>query len=175
MQKDFYLAKIALTISASGRINRDDIDPELLNLNSVKDRVDLLNVILISHKKRFVKCFTSEQQDSEQNLLISNYCTIFDENDKSFIDIKFVVSIFNLLVCDNLKSTRFREVCIQLIDVAQQCAIQEIINAVLSKLVKIIVQLGLYGDEPFDFILNRCIDLIDCKLKPLDLNFTFLE
>ena len=175
MNTYIYLSKIAISISLSGNIEMNSLCIDEFDLSDIKNKIELINILLIAHKKRYLKCFTDEQRDIERHALIVNYTILFGEFLESFISVDVLLSIFDFIACENLRSTQFRENCIRLIELAPQFNVKAIQNAIFSKLMRVIIGLGLYGEEPFDFILGRCVELLGCDTPVDAYNFTFLE
>lgn len=156
------VANIALQIIDNGSINQIDASFEKCGSAEV---IDVLNIILLTHKERYLRCYNDDLKRSEERALVKDFHILFAS---SIISDELLLLMFALSVCNDFMSSRFREICSDLLEQVRQCTLQEIKYAVYRKLINIIIGCQLYTTEPYISILREatnCLSLILDNIK----------
>lgn len=159
----------------SGDIEELIANDKKLNYCDDDTIAELIGILLSVHKKRYLRCFTDEQRLQERNSLTHNYNVLLFDANRTTITPKLLISIFNFMICENLKTIEFREACVDLSSLISECKIEIIRNSMLIKMIRSIVRGSLYGEEPYDSILKMCIDSLTSNGDPDEINLMFLE
>ena len=145
------LANVILDIIDNGLLT--SINPLLLEFaNSKSGLVEILNIIIATHKKRYIQCYIETEKSSEVKNIVRDCRFIINENVMSDLLIEY---IFKLSICKNYKSIEFREICVGIIEELPTCKIPEIKYTLLQKIIRYIIDFRLYIEDPFTSILRN--------------------
>lgn len=170
------LAKIILSILNNSVINSEIIEQHISENLNLSDKIALLNAIIISHKKRYQNCFSDDQRLKEIEYLKLDFKTIFKQNLDGFVSDSLTVAILLFITAENLRSSSFREICVSLGEELKSCECDEIKNAMYEKLTHCIIRGFLYGEEPFDSLLDQSVKYFDNRKSKILLDdIMFLE
>ena len=176
MIDDLTVAKIILSILNNSAINSEIVERHISEDLNISDKIALLNAIIISHKKRYQSCFSDDQRLKEIEYLKLDCKTIFKQNLNGFVSDSLAVIILLFITAENLRSSSFREICVSLGEELKSCECNEIKNAMYEKLTHCIIRGFLYGEEPFDSLLDQSVKYFDNhKSVVLSEDIMFLE
>lgn len=161
MDIDVILAKVVLTINKGGLIDSSLITDNLDVFNDPLSKIYLCNAILTPHKKRYLNCFTDELRQQESTMVVKNYMHAFIDTNIDFVDAEIIKSIFEFSVISDFTSLSFKNSCRSLLDNLKKCNVKEISYAMYKKITSLIIRCYLYGCEPYDSLLEECIENID--------------
>ena len=165
-------AKIVLSILKNGRID-SEIDFPINLAEDNMPAIDLINAIVLTHKKRYEQCVSEEERASELNNAEVDYCKIFGENGQ-YMTRNLFTCCFKLVVLPNAWSASYRENCIALMENLKSCQHSGVQYALYVRVMSTIISCHLYGREPYDSILEECINIIDSSfgdVEPEELAF----
>ena len=168
--EDIFLAKIITEIMSSGVLCTSTIGQQL-NVIDMSSNLMLISVLLNSHKKRFLNCFTEDQRSAEISNLVKNYHTIFGKQSDDLIQDELLTAIFRFITSENLRSALFPEICVNMMSLLDSCNIKVIKIVLFRKIMHAIIHGVLYGKEPFDSILVECINNVENAESEPDIFF----
>lgn len=163
---DMVLAKIALEIMNCGQISQETREMASGCLMQFDDEVELFNAIFIPHRRRWESCVDSESKCKEASLLCGDYRSLCEKCYSLHIQESLLLALFRFATLEDAFSLNFREICVSLQREVEECTSSDVQVAICTRVVSMIVRCHLYGQQPFDSILEDFVS----KIEEVNLN-----
>ena len=174
MDKNIALSDIVLSIIDNGNIENFDCTDITDILADNANKIEFMNVLITTHKQRYLRCFTDETKDSEVNFFMKDFRKLFGSEIMEDI---ILSNIFLFSAWQNYQSPQFKEICIKIIEHIDTCKMYEVQYSVYQKMVSIIIFCKLYGEEPFIGMLRQSKNCLNDLLSKYGVmpNYRILE
>jgi hypothetical protein len=119
--------------------------------------IEMLNIIIISHKKRYQESYAEEQKRAEIENVVNDFRAIFKDH---IMSDELLESMFIISVCDNYGSGVFRENCVRAMANLTTCDMYEIKYLLCQRIMRYLLDCRLYVNEPFISILREASSIL---------------